>query len=323
MKEITIKSYAKINLSLDVLGVLPNGYHQVEMIMQQLELHDLVTVKWTETREQDQETILLTANKSSIPLNRENLAYKAAEIMCSSLHKTGKIEIHIEKNIPVAAGLAGGSGNAAAVLHALNYLWDTGLSVRELCETGLKLGADVPFCIMGQAKGNVQLGSKISEDSLACTCALAEGIGEKLTPVTPLCCEVLLSKPPIGISTAEVYKGIDAELGLGKPANGEAAGKVQRHLRTEELIDGLNSKNCEKIAENMLNVLELFSAKRYPIIMYTKDKIIRQGSAAKVLMSGSGPTVFAIYFDGSEPDGDYKLLCEMNEETYVTRTLVK
>ena len=322
MNEISIKSYAKINLSLDVLGILPNGYHQVEMIMQQLELHDLVTVKWTETEGSMASQISLTANRKDLPLNHENIAYKAAEMMMECLHKQGKAEIHIEKNIPVAAGLAGGSGNGAAVLHALNNLWNAGLSVKELCRIGVKLGADVPFCIMGQAKGNVELGAYMNNDALACTCAYAEGIGEQLTPVTPLSCDILLSKPSIGVSTGEVYKGIDAELGLKKAENEEQTAIIEHHIDTKELINGLNARNYGKVINNMANILELFSVKRYPIIVYTKDKITQQGSAAKVLMSGSGPTVFAIYFEKSKLEEDYKLLSGINKETYATKTLV-
>nr|WP_315024796.1 4-(cytidine 5'-diphospho)-2-C-methyl-D-erythritol kinase [uncultured Aminipila sp.] len=322
MNEISIKSYAKINLSLDVLGILPNGYHQVEMVMQQLELHDLVIVKWTETQAPKGSQINLTTNRSDLPLNNENIAYKAAEMMMEYLHKQGKVQIYIEKNIPVAAGLAGGSGNGAAVLHALNNLWDAGLSVKELCRLGVRLGADVPFCIMGQAKGNAQLGEYINKDALACTCALAEGIGEQLTPVTPLYCDVLLSKPSIGVSTAEVYKGIDAELGLKRPEKQEQAAIIGHHINTKELINGLNARNYGKVINNMANILELFSVKRYPIIVYTKDKIVQEGSAAKVLMSGSGPTVFAIYFEKSKLEKDYKLLSGINKETYATKTLV-
>lgn len=321
MNQVVIKSYAKINLSLDVLGLLPNGYHQVEMVMQQLELHDIVTINWREVKERTDSNILLTTNRSDLPLNNENIAYKAANLMMSKFKKSGIIEINIEKNIPVAAGLAGGSGNAAAVLHALNYLWNKNLSVKELCEIGLSLGADVPFCVMGQAKGNKQLGEKVNKDLLACTCALAEGIGEKLTPISPLNCYVLLSKPAIGVSTAEVYSGIDEELGYRRPQN-QGDVKFAHHICTNELIDGLNTKKYSKVISNMANMLEIFSVKRYSIIMYTKDKIEKQGNAAKVLMSGSGPTVFSIYFEEPKMEEDYKLLSKFNKETYITKTLV-
>lgn len=322
MNEIDIKSYAKINLSLDVLGRLPNGYHQVEMVMHQLELHDLVTVKWRESEPQVESKIVITTNKLDLPLDNQNIAYKAAEIMMQNLHKVGCVEIHIEKNIPVSAGLAGGSGNGAAVLHALNFLWKAELSVKELCSIGVELGADVPFCVMGQAKGNRQLEEYINNDALACTCALAEGIGEKLKPITPLECEVLLSKPEIGISTKEVYEGIDAELGLNKSLKQGEKAVIQHHIDTKELINGLNTKNNCKIVKNISNLLELFSIKRYPIIMYTKNKMIQEGSSSKVLMSGSGPTVFAIYFEKEKIQKDYKVLCKINKETYMTKTLV-
>lgn len=322
MNKISIMSYAKINLSLDVLGLLTNGYHLVEMVMQQLELHDVVTVKWTEGENLKDPQIVLTSSREDLPLNHENIAYKAAEMMMESLHKKGKVEINIEKNIPVAAGLAGGSGNGAAVLHGLNHLWKAGLTVEELCHMGVKLGADVPFCIMGQAKENLQLGENINNDALACTCALAEGIGEKLTPIAPLNAHILLSKPAIGVSTAEVYNGIDTELALKKPEQQGQTATIEHHIDTKELINGLNTENYNKVIANMSNILELFSVKRYPIIMYTKDKINQQGNAAKVLMSGSGPTVFAIYFEKSKLEEDYNLLSKINKETYATRTLV-
>ncbi len=321
MDSITIKSYAKINLSLDVLGLLSNGYHQVEMIMQQVELHDVVHVKWQET-EKNKSQIILKSNSLELPLNHQNIAYKAAQLMMEYFKKNGIVEINIEKNIPIAAGLAGGSGNAAAVLHALNSIWNKGLKVKELCDIGIKLGADVPFCIMGQAKGNLNLGEKINEDPLATTCALAEGIGEILTPVDPLECEVLLSKPAIGVSTAEVYKGIDEILGLKIQDKNTKEANLKHNINTKELISGLNTKNYTKVINNMSNMLELFSTKRYPNIMYTKDKIQREGKASKVLMSGSGPTVFGIYLKKAMMDEDYKLLCEINKETYKTKTLI-
>ncbi|QIB68124.1 4-(cytidine 5'-diphospho)-2-C-methyl-D-erythritol kinase [Aminipila butyrica] len=321
MKEISVKSYAKINLSLDVLGILPSGYHQVEMIMQQLDLHDVVTVRWTENPELPGVEIRVESNRADLPVSSENLAYKAAERMAQELGKRGTVYIFLQKNIPVAAGLAGGSGNGAAVLHSLNALWEAGLSVKELCRIGLSLGADVPFCIMGQAKGNPQLGDAISGDPLACTCAYAEGIGERLTPLPALPAYVLLSKPPLGVSTAEVYRGIDEELGLEKPEDGEKLLVLQRHMDTKALIEGIKSHNYEKIIEIMANLLELFTIKQYPIIMYTKDKIVERGNAAKVLMSGSGPTVFALYFEEDKMNQDYEALCDVNEETYATKTL--
>lgn len=346
VEKITLKSYAKINLSLEVLGLLDNGYHQVEMVMQQVELHDLVTVGWTaaeslfmadgdaadgfqqsdeaggfqqsdEAKGQKYRKIELTSGRDDLPVDNGNIAYRAAVLMMETLNKSGLVNIDIQKNIPVAAGLAGGSGNAAAVIHALNHIWNSGLAVDELCKIGVKLGADVPFCIMGQAAGNDVLRTEIREHRLACTCALAEGIGEELTPIQPLDCWVLLSKPPIGVSTQEVYKGIDKELGLGMN-NAQS----RRYIDTNLLIEGLKEKNYGKIFENMANTLEIFSLKRYPIIVYTKDMIKQEQKCLKVMMSGSGPTVFSLYLEKEDIEADYCKLYKYNAETYITKTLI-
>ena len=321
MKKITLKSYAKINLSLDVLGLLPNGYHMVEMIMQQVGLYDEVTVSMSDQMcEANEPEISITSSSGNIPLDDSNLAYKGAKVFRSQLPNV-KIHIHIEKNIPVAAGLAGGSGNGAAVMLGLNHLMGTPFSVKELCDLGVKLGADVPFCIMGQAKTNTNLNESITKDPLACTCALAEGIGEKLTPIKPLDCKVLLSKPKIGVSTAEVYKGIDAELGFEKPET-EAQIKRESHIDTKSLIEAIEELKFEQISEKMQNMLELFTLKAYSSVMYTKNKIEQLGHADKVLMSGSGPTVFALYFENTGMEEDFEVLRAINEETYITETLI-
>lgn len=310
--EIQLKAYAKINLSLDVLGVLPNGYHEVKMVMQQLELFDLVTIRWQEYKEADQSDVIeLTTNRPDLPLDKGNIAYRAAELMMNKFEKRGQVQIQIEKYIPVAAGLAGGSANGAAVLHGLNHVWALGLCVAELCEIGVQIGADIPFCIMGQARGNTCLGLPMTNDPLAAACALAEGIGEKLQPLPPLDCWILLSKPPISVSTAEVYQGIDQEM---------IANNVT-HPDTGVLIEGLFEKNHHKIVQNMLNVLELFSLKRYPIIVYTKNMIEKE-HPMKSLMSGSGPTVFAIYLKKSDAEKAFKKLCQYNQETFISKTLL-
>lgn len=326
MKKITLKSYAKINLSLDVLGLLPNGYHMVEMIMQQVGLHDEVTVSWDEFTESEnaekiQSEISITSSSGNIPLDDSNLAYKGAKVMLAASDKKGHVSIHIDKNIPVAAGLAGGSGNGAAVMLGLNHLMGTPYSLKELCDMGVKLGADVPFCIMGQAKANTHLSESINKSPLACTCALAEGIGEILTPLKPLDCKVLLSKPKIGVSTAEVYKGIDAELRFTKPETEEQI-KCEHHIDTKTLIDAIKTLKFKQISEKMQNMLELFTLKAYPNVMYTKNKIEELGHAGKVLMSGSGPTVFALYFEDKGIEEDFRVLKEINEETFITETLV-
>ena len=222
MKKITVKSYAKINLSLDVLRRLENGFHEVEMVMQQILLHDEVSVKWEEGGVDFR--IKLNTNRSYLPTDERNLAYKAAVLMHElyGQDRKGTVRIDIKKRIPVAAGMAGGSGNGAAVLHALNWLWELGLDVKALNEAGSRLGSDVPFCIMGQAKMNTILG--LAEDPLATHCAVARGTGTELEPIKGLASHIALSKPSIGVSTAEVYKGLKLD-------------EVKVHPDTAELID--------------------------------------------------------------------------------------
>ena len=306
-KKITLRSFAKINLSIDVIGKLPNGYHEVDMIMQQLELHDKVHVTWEPA---DEWSIHVSTNRVYIPTDQRNIAYKAAQSMIDIVAENykGKIDIKIEKRIPVAAGLAGGSGNGAIVFLALNHLWKLGLDVEKLCERGAGLGADVPFCIMGCARSNKLLGTQMNNDPLACSCARARGIGTDLEPIkTGLDCFVVLSKPPISVSTKEVYEGLDLSGEFEKPDN-------------NQLIAGLKEKNYYKVTKNMINVLEIYTIKRYPIIMYTKNKTKELGKPLQVLMSGSGPTVFAIYTNKEKARAAADYLKKINRDTYLTRT---
>ena len=241
---IHIKSYAKINLALDVGAVMPNGMHPVDMIMQLVSLHDDVIVSVraqdadcdTEGGVADARTsdmshigieiadgfrVLIKTNSGAIPIDAGNIAFRAAESMsrkyADMFPKRVKADdkkticIFIDKRIPVAAGLAGGSGNAAAVIHALNAIWNLGLSLAELCEIGKTIGSDVPFCIMGQARGNFLLPNEIKGDLNAATCARAKGTGTELQPINPpLNAHIIIAKPNIAVSTAEVYKGIDS-----------------------------------------------------------------------------------------------------------------
>ena len=188
MKSIRLKAYAKVNLSLDVLGKLDNGYHQVEMIMQQIKLSDDVFIRWFPDEDADGISITLKTNRYYLPVDSRNLAYKAAQIMSERVGHglKGTVRIDIKKNIPVAAGLAGGSGNGAAVLHGLNVLWEAGLNLKKLCSLGAELGSDVPFTIMGQARGNRDLIKVFGKDPMATTCALAYGTGTELKPIKPL-----------------------------------------------------------------------------------------------------------------------------------------
>ncbi|MDO4486991.1 MAG: 4-(cytidine 5'-diphospho)-2-C-methyl-D-erythritol kinase [Bacillota bacterium] len=309
MKEIKLKAFAKINLSLDVCGLLDNGFHEVSMVMQQILLCDDVKVRWTEDSSVQGINISLSTNRYYLPTDERNLAYKAALLMAEKYAAdiNGSISIDIVKRIPVAAGLAGGSSNGAAVIHALNMLWDLKLPLQKLCDTGAKLGSDVPFCIMGQAAANDNLKPVYSKDPLACHCALATGTGTELTPLQGLKSHLVLSKPAISVSTAEVYKGIDSEHIPERPDN-------------KELIHALRTNNRKLVEKNMINVLENFTLKRYPVIVYTKNKIQQLCSCEGVLMSGSGPTVYGLCKNIREAKELCRRMLEDNKESFWTRT---
>ena len=259
MNSIYLKSRAKVNLSIDVLGKRADGYHIVEMIMQTIDLYD--KLKITEIEEN---SILIKSNSLDIPLNEDNIMYKAANLLKNQFNIEKGIEISIEKNIPVAAGMAGGSSNAAAVLVGLNELWNLGLNENELKDIGLKLGADVPFCITGGS-------------------ALAEGIGEELTNIKglPEDLNILVCKPNIFVSTKEIYQSLNMD-------------KVNRRPKNKELIDALEQENVKFISENMVNVLEGVTSLKYSEIRQIEDIMIRN-KALGSMMSGSGPTVFGLF----------------------------
>jgi len=259
MNSIDLKSRAKVNLSIDVLGKREDGYHLVEMIMQTIDLYD--KLKITEIEEN---SILIKSNSLDIPLNEDNIMYKAVNLLKNQFNIEKGIEISIEKNIPVAAGMAGGSSNAAAVLVGLNKLWNLGLSENELKDIGLKLGADVPFCITGGS-------------------ALAEGIGEKLTNIKglPEDLNILVCKPNIFVSTKEVYQSLNMD-------------KVKRRPKNKELIDALQKEDVKFISENMVNVLEEVTSLKYSEIGQIEDIMIKN-KALGSMMSGSGPTVFGLF----------------------------
>lgn len=315
MKQIQINSYAKINLTLDVLGILENGYHEVSMVMQQIHLHDQLRISWTKDRKAHSRndargiSIKLTVSRDDLPTDKGNLAYRAAALMAEKFggRRHGKIRIDITKNIPVAAGLAGGSGNCAAVIHALNQLWDLQLCLKELCDIGSMLGSDVPFCIMGQAAANKNLRRSFRNDPLVCHCALATGTGTDLRPLEGLRSNLVLSKPDISVSTADVYKGIDTE-----PA--------EVHPDNVAMISALRENNLAEIQKNMINVLENFTLKVYPVVMYTKNKMQSLCTSGCVLMSGSGPTVFGLCRDSAESAEICRQMLSDNRESFSTRT---
>ena len=263
MKErVEIEAHAKINLALDVTGKRPNGYHDVRMIMQSIRLYDRVVIEKTE-----EEGVNLRSDLSGLPCGKGNLAYDAAMLFFERTGILAGVSIFLEKHIPVAAGLAGGSTDAAAVLRGLNELFETGLSTEQLCEMGLKLGADVPYCITGGT-------------------ALAEGIGEKLTrlPDAPSF-HVVLIKPDASASTKEIYGRLVLDEKTCHP-------DVDGMMRAIEAGDYLG------ISSRLGNVLEPVTREMCPEIEKI-ERAMKSFGAEGTLMSGSGPTVFGLFTDGA------------------------
>ena len=281
MNSITLKSRAKINLSIDVLGKRQDGYHLVEMIMQTIDLYDLI-----EINEKDNDQITIKSTSDEIPLDCNNLVYKAANLIKKTFNINKGVEIHIKKNIPVAAGMAGGSSNAAAVLVGLNKLWNLNLSKQQLEKIGLKLGADVPFCINGGA-------------------VLASGIGEELTPIKGLTKDVciLVCKPDLFVSTKEVYECIDSK-------------DIDKRPNNKFLIECLKNEETRQLAENMFNVLEGVTMDKHPVIQQIKD-IMTNNRALGAMMSGSGPTVFGLYENREDAVKCKAILEKQFKQTFV------
>ncbi len=260
MDTAQLKSLAKINLGLDVTGRRENGYHDVRMVMQTIYLYDNVTIKKTE-----EPGVVVKTNLNYLPVNEDNIAYKAAKMLIDEFDIQEGVEITLDKHIPVAAGLAGGSSNAAAVLVGMNQIFELNLRQKDLMERGVKLGADVPYCVM---RGTV----------------LAEGIGEILSPLPPMPkCYILIAKPPINVSTKVVYEKLDS-----KP--------IENHPDIDAIIDGLEKGDLHKVAMSMGNVLENVTIEDHPVIETIKDAM-KEAGALNAMMSGSGPTVFGIFDD--------------------------
>lgn len=312
MEEIKILSFAKINLSIDVTGITGDGMHTVDMIMHQISFHDDVKVKFfpDPDKARGDVDVRVSTNRYYLPVDERNLAYKAA-VLLSSLYGDkipgGRVEIEIFKRIPVAAGLAGGSGNGAAVLHGLNQLWKLGLDLSALCSLGAKLGSDVPFCIMGQAGYNFCLPKKIRKDRMAVSSARATGTGTELQPLSGIKRSLVIAKPPMGVSTAEVYREIDNC-------------KVEVHPDNDALAKGIMTKDFTLIYDNCINVLENYTLRAYPEVKKLKELLLQNTEAEKVLMSGSGPTVFGIYKSISEAKEACEMLRRHRYEAYWTKT---
>ncbi len=261
MSYLELKAHAKINLSLDVLGKREDGYHELRMIMQTVALHDTVQL------EAVPDGIVLECSTGWVPVDRTNTAWKAAELLKCKFNIKSGIKIRIIKRIPVAAGLAGGSSDAAAVLRGVNELFALGLSPDELRQLGKQVGADVPYCISGGSM-------------------LAEGIGEKLTKLPDFSgIDIVLIKPRISVATSWVYGNLQVM---------EISDRERPD--TELLSDALNKRNIRVVAENMKNVLESVTIPKHAIVQNAKDRLLEFGALGS-MMSGSGPTSFGIFPD--------------------------
>lgn len=283
MQEIYLKAYGKINLALDVLRRRPDGYHDVRMIMQMVNIYDGVTITKTDTGKIEIET-----NLYYLPTNEDNIVYKAAKLLMEEFGITEGIRIQLKKYIPVSAGMAGGSSDAAAVMFGLNRMFHLKLSKRELMKRGVKIGADVPYCIL---RGT----------------ALSEGIGEKLTALPPMIqCPVLIAKPPVNVSTKFVYENLDFN-------------KIDRHPDVDGMMTDIRNHDLHGVADKLSNVLETVTIPAYPQIQTLKDMMLEEG-ALNSLMSGSGPTVFGLFEDEAQAYRAKERIrsSEITKQVYVT-----
>ena len=260
IKHLSLKAYGKINLGLDVLRRREDGYHDVRMIMQTVGIFDRVDLIWKE-----EPGIQVETNLYYLPTNENNLVYKAAKLLMDEFQVQEGLLVRLRKFIPVAAGMAGGSSDAAAVLFGVNKMFRLGLTTEELMQRGVKIGADVPYCIL---RGT----------------ALSEGIGEVLTSLPPVPqCQVLVAKPGINVSTKFVYENLHAnDL------------RPEQHPDIDGMIRAIKAQDLQGIADKLGNVLETVTVKEYPVIQEIKDKMVEFGAIGS-LMSGSGPTVFGLF----------------------------
>lgn len=284
MDTIRLKARAKINLGLDVVRRREDGYHEVKMVMQMLRLYDQIDIEKTQ-----ESGILVRSNLSFLPTDERNIAYKAAKVMIDQFGLEQGVIIRLEKHIPVAAGMAGGSTDCAAVLYGMNKLFGLRLNQKKLREIGVKLGADVPYCLMRQT-------------------ALSEGIGEILTPISPLQdCPILIAKPSVSVSTRHVYEHLKLD-------------EQTMHPDIDGIVTALADGDLYGVTDRMANVLETVTVPEHPVIDEIKKQMMASG-AVNALMSGSGPTVFGIFDDEEKA----KKACEdmkasgLARQIYLTR----
>ena len=260
MDEIKLKALAKINLGLDVVRRREDGYHEVRMVMQTIHLYDQLLIQKSETP-----GIQIHSNLSFLPVNENNLVYKAGKLLMDEFDIHTGVSVELNKRIPVAAGMAGGSTDAAAMLYGMNQLFGLKLKRKDLMERGVQIGADVPYCIM---RGT----------------ALAEGLGEKVSGLPPMVkCPVLIAKPAVSVSTKFVYQNL--KLNEQTP-----------HPDIDALITDIRNSDLDNICADMGNVLETVTIPNYPVIAQIKEQMLKSGAKAS-MMSGSGPTVFGLFGD--------------------------
>lgn len=282
VEKMELKARAKINLGLDVVRRLENGYHEVNMIMQTIDLYDELTFK--KRKEPD---IILSVDNDELSVS-DNLIIRAAKMMREQYSIKEGIEISLKKNIPIAAGMAGGSTDAAATIIAMNELFELHATKEELCKKAVRIGADVPFCIMGGT-------------------ALSKGIGEVLTPIdTPPQAYLLIAKPPINVSTKFVYENLHVE-------------SIEHHPDIDAVLADIKEQNLDGMCEHIENILETVTIPNHPVIAQIKE-FMEQNGAKKALMSGSGPTVFGIYDQKEDAEKAAKLLKEskLAKQIFVT-----
>lgn len=283
MKDISVKALAKINLGLDVVKRREDGYHEVRMVMQTIHLFDRLEIKKNHSGR-----IAITTNLPFLPTNENNLVYKAAQFLMDEFQIKDGIDVKLHKHIPVAAGMAGGSTDGAAVLYGMNKLFGLGLSRQDLMQRGVKLGADVPYCVM---RGT----------------ALAEGIGEELTALPPMVkCPVLIAKPQISVSTRFVYENLKLD-------------DTTPHPDIDRLVEDIKNKDLQTIAGDMGNVLETVTIPNYPVIAQIKEHMMEHG-AVGAMMSGSGPTVFGLFDNEAAAVSAYEAMrgTDMAKQVYLT-----
>ncbi|GAA6263179.1 4-(cytidine 5'-diphospho)-2-C-methyl-D-erythritol kinase [Ruminococcus sp. f11] len=270
-----LRAFAKINLGLDILRKREDGYHEVRMIMQTIQMYDVLEMKKVK-----KPGISLSVNYPYIPSDERNLVYKAAKLLMDEFQVKEGVDICLEKFIPVAAGMAGGSSDAAAAMVGINHLFKLGLSEKDLMDRAVNIGADVPYCIM---RGT----------------ALAEGIGEKLTRIAQVPdCYVLIGKPGIGVSTKTAYESLQLD-------------KIQSHPDIDGMIRDIENGNLLAMTDKMGNVFESGIIRKYPVIGEIKD-LMEASGALKAMMSGSGPTVFGIFDDREKMEAAAAVLRQSN-----------